>query len=357
MSLEIEHLTVEREPGFCLRIPGWSLGRGDIGVLTGPAGSGKTLFLETLAGFHRPLSGEIRVGGRSVAGLPVEQRNISVLFEKEALFPHMTVLGNMSFVVGHPRRAKRWLSLAGFQEFSSFFPRQLTAFDRRRVELLRALARRPEVLLIDEPTAGMPEEHVEEWREYVRQWLRQTGVTTVVATSDMREAIRWSDRIAVLWKGRLVQEGTVSELLRRPSSPEVAAVTGGGFVIRGQVVKRSHAWILVRVYPGEGSADLTVWSRWLYREWEDVWVYIPEAALWVWPRGGGEAVASPNRFAGSVTQVRMHPRGVAVEVDAFPLLMTIFVPYRDWEGMSYAQGDPVWLSIDPNALHLMPVRQ
>ncbi|MBX6395729.1 MAG: TOBE domain-containing protein, partial [Alicyclobacillaceae bacterium] len=103
--------------------------------------------------------------------------------------------------------------------------------------------------------------------------------------------------------------------------------------------------------------DLTVWSRWFYREWEDVWVYIPEVALRVWPRREAEAVGSPNRFPGTVAEIQSHRYGMSVRVESPPLNLTAFVQQQDWEGLRLQHGDPVWLSVDPHGLHLMPVRQ
>ncbi|MBE3552011.1 MAG: ABC transporter ATP-binding protein [Kyrpidia tusciae] len=358
MSLEIEGLTVEGEAGFSLRIPVWVVGEGDIATLVGPQGAGKTLLLETIAGFVRPVAGDIRVGGRSVVGLPVEHRNIAVLFARDGLFPHMTVFRNLCFVVPRPRLARRWLSLADLEPLADLYPRQLNPLDRRRVELIRALASRPRLILIDEPTADIPEESKEQWRSFAGSWLRETRVTAVAAVSNVEEAFRWSNRLALLWKGRLVQEGTTEDVWNRPASPEVAAILGGGRVFRGQVVQRNHSWMLVRLYPGQGAVDLMIWSNWLYREWEDVWVYIPESAWKVWPRGEGEAAAaSPNRFPGSIGRIRMHPGGVLVEVNTDPLTVTALIPHRDWAGAAFTEGEPVWLSIDPSDPQLIRATQ
>ncbi|MBX6395965.1 MAG: ATP-binding cassette domain-containing protein, partial [Alicyclobacillaceae bacterium] len=233
MSVEIENLTVETDSGFCLRIPYLSVEKGGIRAIAGPSGSGKSLLFETVAGFHRPLSGCIRIGGREVTGQPAERRKVAMIFQEDALFPHLTVLQNVSFAVGRDGRARQWLARAGMEEYGALYPSQLNAYERRRVDFLRALVADAEVILMDEPTAGLPPERKEAWRQFAWEWLKETGRTALVATADVEEAVGWSQQMAVLWNGRLIQEGTAAELFQRPLTPEVVAVTGGGRVFRG----------------------------------------------------------------------------------------------------------------------------
>ncbi|MDI3327557.1 MAG: ABC transporter ATP-binding protein [Alicyclobacillaceae bacterium] len=357
MSLHVENWVVETESGFCLRVPRLSLETGEIAVLLGAAGAGKSLFFESLAGFHRPAAGSIRVGGEDVSRLPAERRRIGILFQRDALFPHMTVYRNVAYGWrGEKRALSDLMERAGIQDYGHLYPRQLTPYQRQQVSLARILAGGARVVLLDEPTGELEETQKEEWRRRAVRLLREEGVTALVATRDREEALRWSSRIGVLYRGRLLQEGTAEELLSRPQSREVADAMGAGTVFPGRVARCRDSWTAVRIFSDSGFLDLLAWNRWLYREWEDVWVFLPDAALRLWPRRDGEPEGVPNRISAVIAAVHAERYGVRVELDA-PLCLSVFIQQRDWENLRLGCGDPVWLTIDPNRLHLVPLQQ
>ena len=186
---------------------------GEFLTLLGPSGSGKTTCLMMLAGFETPSSGSIRIGGRSVHDLPPRQRNIGVVFQNYALFPHLSVGANLSFPLevrrmeAHERRqrVRRALSLVRLQGFEERRPDQLSGGQQQRVAIARALVFEPHLVLMDEPLGALDRNLREEMQYEIRRIHRRLGVTIVYVTHDQQEAMVMSDRIAVFQHGRIEQ--------------------------------------------------------------------------------------------------------------------------------------------------------
>src|SRR6266536_699838 len=189
---------------------------GEYLVLLGPSGSGKTTLLRMIAGLERPSEGEVLIGGRVVNDLPPRARRVAMVFQSYALYPHKTVMQNISFPLaasGMPkeRRPERihWASdLLGIDHLLDRKPRQLSGGERQRVALARALVREPQVFLLDEPLSNLDAKLRTSAREDLKEFQRRVGVTTIYVTHDQVEAMGLGDRIAVLDKGRLQQHGT-----------------------------------------------------------------------------------------------------------------------------------------------------
>ena len=198
----------------------------DVGAETvavvGPSGAGKSTLLRAVAGLT-PARGSVSVNGRDWSTLSPEHRSVGFVFQDYALFPHLTVRGNVAF--GGP--PEDLLERLGIAHLADARPRELSGGERQRVALARALARRPEVLLLDEPLAALDAHTRDTIRVELRATLRELGLPTVVVTHDFVDAAALADRIGVLVEGALVQTGTADELISAPVSPFVARFAGG----------------------------------------------------------------------------------------------------------------------------------
>ena len=212
-------------------------------TLLGPSGSGKTTTLRMIGGFEAPTGGEIRVGGRSITGTPAHKRNIGVVFQQYALFPHLTVFGNVAYPLEMRRYARAEirtrvdaaLSLVRLQGFESRYPRQLSGGQQQRVALARAIVFEPPVLLMDEPLGALDKRLREAMQVEIRHLQQQLGITTVSVTHDQVEALVMSDVIAVLDGGVLQQLGPPLEVYRRPANQFVADFLGESNLLEGTV--------------------------------------------------------------------------------------------------------------------------
>jgi len=212
-------------------------------TLLGPSGSGKTTTLRMIAGFEDPTVGEIVVGGADITDRPPHRRNIGVVFQQYALFPHLTVFQNVAYSLEMrraprgeiARRVARALELVRLQGYGDRYPRQLSGGQQQRVALARAIVFEPPVLLMDEPLGALDKRLREVMQVEVRHLQRELGITTVSVTHDQVEALVMSDVIAVLDGGRLQQIGPPLEVYRRPASQFVADFIGESNLISGSI--------------------------------------------------------------------------------------------------------------------------
>jgi len=191
-------------------------------AIVGPSGAGKSTLLRAVAGLV-PAHGVVEVNGRDWSALPAERRSVGFVFQDYALFPHLTVRGNVAFA----GPADGLLEQLGIAELADARPRELSGGERQRVALARALARKPAVLLLDEPLAALDPHTRDTIRGELRATLRELGLPTIVVTHDFVDAAALAERVGVLVDGRLVQVGTAEELIAAPVSPFVARFAGG----------------------------------------------------------------------------------------------------------------------------------
>ncbi|MEX2200577.1 MAG: ABC transporter ATP-binding protein [Dongiaceae bacterium] len=214
---------------------------GEFFGLLGPSGSGKTTLLRALAGFVVPDSGSIRFDGQRVENVPVHRREIGMVFQNYALFPHLTVNENIAFglsVRGRPReetatRVDAMLALVRLEGLGERKPRQLSGGQQQRVALARALVTDPKVLLLDEPLGALDRRLRQEMQVELREIQRSTGITAVFVTHDQEEALTLSDRIAIIDRGRLIQIGPPREVYERPETVFAAQFLGDANLFRG----------------------------------------------------------------------------------------------------------------------------
>jgi multiple sugar transport system ATP-binding protein len=232
----VETRSLRKEFGETTAVGGIDLvtGEGEHLVLLGPSGCGKTTLLRLIAGLERPSAGDILIGGRVVTGLPPRARQIAMVFQSYALYPHKTVFGNIAFplAAAHVPREKRpekvrWAAeLLGIEPLLGRKPRQLSGGERQRVALARALVREPQVFLFDEPLSNLDAKLRATARAELRQFQQRVGVTTIYVTHDQVEAMGLGDRIAVLNNGQVLQIGTPQEIYHDPANTFVATFVG-----------------------------------------------------------------------------------------------------------------------------------
>jgi putative spermidine/putrescine transport system ATP-binding protein len=231
---------------------------GSIVALLGPSGCGKTTTLRMVAGLVVPDAGEIFLNGRPLTHTPVHRRNIGVLFQSYALFPHMTVAENVGFGLearGLKRRASTArvadaLELVRLAGFGDRMPAQLSGGQQQRVALARALVVEPALLLLDEPLGALDRNLRQSMQAELRDLQRRLGITTVMVTHDQEEALAMADRVVIMRAGRLEQSGPPSEIYQRPVSRFVASFLGGANFFRGRVERVSDGTSLVAVHAG-----------------------------------------------------------------------------------------------------------
>ena len=246
------------------------IGPGEFVTLLGPSGCGKTTTLRLIAGFEFPTSGEITLNGKSVGSLPPNKRPMAMVFQSYALFPHMTVFGNIAYGLEVQKLSKREIkertekvmAMMGLEGMGDRKPHQLSGGQQQRVALARALVMEPQVLLFDEPLSNLDAKLREQMRLEIRSLQKRLGITTVYVTHDQAEAMSLSDRIAVMNDGRIEQIGSPTEIYRRPASVFVADFIGRANFIEGQVVERHDSHAVVKVFGKTVSvpnpaADLT----------------------------------------------------------------------------------------------------
>ena len=209
-----------------------AIGHGAFFSLLGPSGCGKTTTLRLIAGFEAPSAGEIWLNGSRIDGLPPFRRNVNTVFQSYALFPHLTVLGNIEFGLRHApvadaeQRVRRVLEQVQMSDKQSRKPSELSGGERQRVALARALVLAPDVLLLDEPLSALDPQLRKQVRAELKALQRQTGVTFLFVTHDQEEALALSDRIAVMRGGEIEQAGTPQELYQKPRTRFVASFLG-----------------------------------------------------------------------------------------------------------------------------------
>src|SRR4051812_498501 len=232
--LSIQSLSVSYGATPVLRDVSLDVARGELVALLGSSGCGKTTLLRSIAGFVTPQAGRIRVEGRDITGLPPEKRGTAMMFQSYALWPHMTVAGNIGYGLRMrgvakdviTRRIDEMLALLQMQGFGPRPVTQLSGGQRQRVALGRALAVDPKLLLLDEPMPNLDYKVRIELRHELRALKKRIGITAVYVTHDREEALTLADRIAVLDAGKVVQYGSPEQIFHQPASAFVAGFMG-----------------------------------------------------------------------------------------------------------------------------------
>ncbi len=244
---------------------------GELVALLGPSGCGKTTALKVVAGLLRPTGGDVRVGGRSVTGIPPERREAAMVFQKPLLFPHMSVARNVGFGLKMRKapkeeagvRVREALRRVRMEGFADRAPEELSGGQQQRVALARALVTEPRLLLLDEPFSALDASLREEMRELVLRLQREGDHTTVFVTHDQEEAVVLADRIALVFDGRLQMYDEPQAFYDRPATREVARFFGATNFIEGRAENGSVSTPLgkLRLAGARASGDVTLTIR------------------------------------------------------------------------------------------------
>lgn len=230
----------------------FSVQPGEFVSLLGPSGSGKTTTLRMIAGFERATAGEIHIAGRDVSRVAPKDRDISMVFQNYALFPHMTVAENVAFGPSVRRASKasvrdrvaKYLSLVQLEGFEDRLPRQLSGGQQQRVALARALITEPKVLLLDEPLGALDRKLREQLQVELKELLTRLGATAIYVTHDQDEALVMSDRVAVMTDGQIEQLDRPDVLYERPRTRFVASFVGTSNIFEGTVRRGESGYLL-----------------------------------------------------------------------------------------------------------------
>jgi iron(III) transport system ATP-binding protein len=242
-----------------------AIAAGSLVTLLGPSGCGKTTILRLIAGLELPTSGTIRIGDRDVSHIPAAERDVSMVFQSYALFPHMSVLENVRYglvVAKMPRaqaneRARAALQQVGLDGYDGRLPSELSGGQQQRVAVARALVLEPLVLLFDEPLSNLDARLRRQMRDEIRELQQRLALTVVYVTHDQAEAMAVSDRIIVMNRATIAQEGAPRELYEEPRDPFVAGFMGDANRARGTLAKRDETYGDVTL----GSAMLSLPHR------------------------------------------------------------------------------------------------
>ena len=314
--------------------------RGTLTTLLGPSGCGKTTTLRMIAGLEDASSGRILIEGHDVTALGPGARNVSMVFQSYALFPHMDVLANVAYGLRVARvakerlraRAEEALALVGLEGFAARLPAELSGGQQQRVALARALVLEPAVLLFDEPLSNLDARLRRTMRDEIRALQLRLGLTVAYVTHDQTEALAVSDRIIVMNQGRIAQEGTPEELYRNPASAFVAGFMGEAMLFDLSVGADGSVRLGPIALPGaHGPAGGAVKAAVRPEAWR------------VLPAGAGPLAGSVERstYLGSVR-----------ELTIATALGTVFVVAGEQEGQ-WRAGDAVSLDLSGHGVSIV----
>jgi putative spermidine/putrescine transport system ATP-binding protein len=240
--------------------------RGEFLTLLGPSGSGKTTTLMLLAGFETPTAGQILLEGKSLTHMPPYQRNIGMVFQNYALFPHMSVAENIGFPLSVrgvatgdlAKRVDRALDMVQLAGFGHRRPAQLSGGQQQRVAVARALVFEPKLILMDEPLGALDKQLREQMQLEIRRLHQRLGVTMVYVTHDQSEALTMSDRIAVFHRGRIQQLDTPKQMYEYPKNAFVARFIGENNRLEGRTVTATDGRCVIRIKDTDTSIEGTL---------------------------------------------------------------------------------------------------
>jgi spermidine/putrescine transport system ATP-binding protein len=313
--------------------------RGEFFSLLGPSGCGKTTTLRLMAGFERPERGEILYDGERRDGTPAYARDVNLVFQHYALFPHMTVQQNVAFglevasvpAVDVTRRVREALELVRLSGLERRYPRQLSGGQQQRVALARAIVTEPSILLLDEPLGALDLKLRKAMQLELKTLQRRLGLTFVHVTHDQEEALAMSDRIAIMNHGKVLQVGTPAEIYERPATRFVAEFIGESNLFEGRVTQRVGATstidvdgLALRVAATSGSAGL--------------WAMRPEKISL-----SREPVPADNCFAGTIEEMLYLGTDTQYSVRVSDRL-ALTVREQNLGHVMYARGERIYAS-------------
>ena len=332
--------------------------QGEMLSLLGPSGCGKTTTLRIIAGLEQPTSGELLIGGRYMVGVPPHRRNLALVPQQYAIFPHLDVFGNVAFGLRMRRtgraetrrRVMAALELVRLQEYADRRPDQLSGGQQQRVALARAIVVEPTVLLLDEPLGALDRKLRLTMQVELKQLQERVGLTTIFVTHDQEEALTLSDRIAVMADGHIHQLGTPRHLYERPSSHFVADFLGTSNFLAGSLTSHASGQVevqtdvgMLRANPPEGHLPAGSAVELCFR---------PEAVTL-----SSSEPDRANRAIGSVHSVLYHGTATQVQVRVLSGELITASVNNNEEASPFATGDRVWCSWSAQSTQVFPLQQ
>jgi len=333
------------------------INEGELVTLLGPSGCGKTTLLRMVAGLETPTEGDIYIKDKRINNVPVHQRNLGMIFQNYALFPHKTIFDNVAFGLKYrdipkqdiTEKVVRALEMVRLPGVEKRMPSQLSGGQQQRIAMARAIVIEPDVLLMDEPLSALDENLREEMRREVDNLQQMLGVTTIFVTHDQREALSMSDKIVVMKDGRKLQEGTPDVVYNRPSNHFVADFLGHSNFTAGMVAGFEDD--LVEVHLDAGN---TLWALQKngWKEGDRVEVVIRAQKYEIFPESELNSADARNLFKGRITDRSYMggevsyfiDLGEGQEVHAISMMRT----------QIYEIGETVYVQASPQHCHLLP---
>lgn len=350
--LELDGISKRYTDEIALENCSFSVDEGEFVTLLGPSGSGKTTALLSIAGHVTPTDGDISLKGRELTHVPPEDRSIGIVFQQDALFPHLTVKENLKYALG-PNPNKNWqvdqriaefLSLVSMSSHASKYPDQLSGGQRRRVELARALVYQPDLLVLDEPLTGLDRKLRREMRAEIRRIHDETNVTTLYVTHDQTEALSLSDRIVLLQGGTVAASGEPQQLYEQPPNPFVAQFLGSVSTLRGTVIDTAPLTVDWQQYRFELEAAGGDYQKAAISVGDNIDLYCRPGAIEVEPADSTEEIVSHTgeilevSHAGETSSITLQSDcggSITGTVDGFP---------------DFEIGENLSVKIDPSGL-------
>jgi iron(III) transport system ATP-binding protein len=347
VRVEASHIELSYGPTRVLRDVSVTVEPGEFFALLGPSGSGKSTLLRLIAGFNRQQSGRLLIGGRDVTGVPPWKRNVGMVFQNYALWPHMSVARNVAFGLEERRlprdeirrKVGAALDLVGLTGYGERRPNQLSGGQQQRVALARTLAVEPHVLLLDEPLSNLDAKLRVQMRRELRRVHDQLGITTIFVTHDQEEAMTICDRIAVLDEGVVQQVGSPIELYDRPANRFVAQFVGSVNLFRG-TVRREGAAALFR---SEALGEVALPASLRVTEAAELEIAFRPHVVELEPAGAA-ARADAVQLVGTVEGGEFLGEFMRYEIRVGSATVIADRPHA-WGGERLAPGSPVALSV------------
>ncbi|MDD3245917.1 MAG: ATP-binding cassette domain-containing protein [Methanosarcina sp.] len=346
--IEIESLS-RKWKNFALHELSLKIEAGEYFVILGPTGSGKTLLLELIAGFHVPDSGRVLIDGKEVTHLPPEKHNLAFVYQNYSLFPHMNVKQNIEFgmkmkKIKDPKRvldAARDLKIAHLLDRN---PLTLSGGEQQRVALARALVTDPKILLLDEPLSALDPRTQENARELLLALHKKTNLTVLHITHDQTEARIMADRIAIVMDGKLVQVGTPEDIFENPVDSQVASFVGFENVLKGRVLSADRG--LLRIETGgaviDASGDMEAGDQ--------VYAFLRPENIALSKTSTQSSIR--NSLQGKVTEVWILGALVRVKVDC-GVSLNALITRQSAEEMDLSPGVPVYVQFKASSVHVL----
>ncbi len=357
-GVDLRDLSVSFGDFVAVRDASVSIESGEFFSFLGPSGCGKTTILRTVSGFLQPSAGEVRIGGRDMAGIGPNLRPTALIFQNLALFPLMRVWENIAFaleVKGRPvaerrKRAEELLSLIALGDQGHKYIHELSGGQKQRVAIARALAAEPRVLLLDEPLSALDLKLRQHMRTELRTIQQQVGLTFIYITHDQGEALTMSDRVAVMCDGVIEQVGTGREVYDDPATAFVASFVGENNAFAGPVKSVSEDFAVVATEFGDLRARIATAARGGLKAGDQAMMFVRPEALSI-ANGAGPG---DNRLAATITNEEFEGQSYHVYLKGpkgVPLKMSLV---NSGQSRSDSIGEELTLAYDPKVAVALP---